>query len=471
MNRCLPFLVLGLLVLLPTEIFGGSTAAGPLPERADALGGAKLTPVGAERAGNAEGTIPEWTGGIKVPPAGFNPGDRHLDPYADDPVLFTINAENVAQHADKLSEGQLAMFRQHPDSWYMNIYPSHRSAAFPDFVYEAMQDNARHARLISEGLGGVEGTRITSPFPLPEEGVEVVWNHLLRWHGIRVSRINGQAAVTRRGNYRVILFQEEFASPYARPVVSSFSKRHPDTAFAFMQKILAPGSEAGFGQLAHDTHNYTRAQRQSWVYNPNLRRVLRSPLSGFDNPAPLSDGLRWQDENGMFNGTPALFNWKLLGKRELYIPYNSYRLENDDLSYEDVLHREHLNPDTMRYELHRVWVVEGTVRTSSRNRRALDPTKRGHAYSKRVFYIDEDSWQIAVADSYDESGAIWRTAEGHSMNFYDLPAPMYVLEVFYDFKAQRYLAKGLDSRFGGTRVSDLISPNDFSPLALEYFVR
>jgi hypothetical protein len=455
-------------IVATTLVAGNGLAA---PDVNDALGGPQLTPVGAERAGNADASIPSWTGGIEQMPPGFEPGQRRIDPYPDDPVLFTINATNVDQYADKLSEGQRALLEKHPETWFLNVYRSRRSASYPDYVYSAVEANAKTATLLTKGLGGVENSTISSPFPMPQEGVEAVWNHLMRWRGIRVSRVSGQAAVTPSGNYRVILFQEEIASPYARPKASSFSRKHPNTQLGFMQKILSPGSETGFGQLLLDTYNYEQGQRQMWTYNPNLRRVLRSPTAGFDSPAPLSDGLRWQDESDLFNGSPALFNWKLLGKRELYIPYNSYRLESGDLEYDDILYPQHPNPALLRYELHRVWVVEGTVRSTTRNRRILDPEKRGHSYSRRVFYIDEDSWQIAVADSYDKDGGLWRTAEGHMINYYDVPVPWYAMEVFYDFKAGRYLAKGLDNRFGVTRFSELISPNDFSPLSLQYYVR
>jgi hypothetical protein len=457
--------------LAPGFALAQAATAGVSTIDAPPLASAELTPIGAQRGGNADGSIPPWNGGIKQVPPGFSEGERHIDPYADDPVLFTINADNVEQYADKLSEGQRALLERFPETMYFNIYPTRRSASYPEYVYEGIQVNAKNASLLKEGFGGVVNSVITSPFPVPREGVEVVWNHNMRWRGVRTSRIGGQAAVTRNGNYRVIILQEEFASPYGRPKVSSFSKTHPNTDLGFMQKILAPGSEAGFGQLVLDTHNYVAAQRQSWVYNPNLRRVLRSPLTGFDSPAPQSDGLRLQDESDMFNGSPALFNWKLLGKRELYIPYNSYRLEAEGLEYEDILHKKHANPALLRYELHRVWVVEGTVRSTTHNRRNPDPAKRGHAYSRRVFYIDEDTWQIAVADSYDKDGKLWRTAEGHMMNYYQVPLPWYNMELFYDFKAERYLAKGLDNKFGVTQFSDLISPNDFSPLSLQYFVR
>ena len=173
----------------------------------------------------------------------------------------------------------------------------------------------------------------------------------------------------------------------------------------------------------------------------------------------------------MFNGSPALFNWKLLGKRELYIPYNSYRLHSGELSSSDILHSDHLNPELLRYELHRVWVVEGTVRSSGRNRSTLDPEKRGHVYSRRVFYLDEDSWQIAVSDNYDKDGKLQRLGEGHMFNYYEVSVPWFTMEVFHDFKARRYLASGVDNSLVPIRFSDDINPNKFSPLALDYYLR
>ncbi len=457
---------------LTLTLSSGIALAAVSSQQAARLGGPELTPIGAERAGNQDGSIPPWSGGIEPPVAGFKQGVHHADPYADDPVLFTINASNVDDYADKLSPGQQALLRQYPHSWYLNVYRTRRSAAYPAFVYDAIKTNATQALLVSEGLGGVRDASVASPFPIPQQGVEAVWNHTLRWRGIHVDRINGQAAVTRMlGQYRIVLFQEEFAAPYGQPLSSEFKRTHPNNSYIFKRKILAPGSAAGFGSLAMLSSDYTRAQRQSWVYNPNLRRVLRKPFSGFDNPTPQSEGLRFQDEADMFNGSPALFTWKLLGKRELYIPYNSYRLHSGDLAYSDILQKHHINPKLARYELHRVWVVEGTVRTNTRNRSTLDPLKRGHAYSRRVFFLDEDSWQLAVADNYDHKGQLWRFSEGHMINYYDVPVPWYTLEVYHDFKARRYLASGLDNRFDSTTFSDDINPNNFSPLALDYYVR
>ncbi len=438
----------------------------------DILASEGLTPLGAEREGNSDGSIPPWTGGITRPPDAYEPGGIYVDPFVDDPVMFRITASNMDQYADKLSAGQMAMLRLFPESWYLNVYPSRRSASYPAFVYEALKTNAEKARLLSEGLGGVNGATVSSPFPRPREGVELIWNHNLRWRGIRVSRFSVQAAVTRLlGNYRIFLFQEEFAVPYAHPEPYEINTEYPGISFGLKQRVLSPGSQANTGVLVLETFDYTHWQRHSWRYNPGLQRVVRTPFSGFDNPAPYTDGLRLQDEADLFNGSPALYDWKLLGKREMYIPYNSYRLRSEDSDPEQVLLQEHLNPEILRYELHRVWVVEGTVRSHTRNPRTMDPSKRGHLYARRVFYIDEDSWQIALADNYDKDGKLWRMAEGHMMNYYDAPAPWYAMEAFYDFKSRRYLAKGLISHFGPTTFSDEINPNLFSPLALEYFVR
>lgn len=454
---------------------GCSAAMGAVPAadaKAQQSGGELLTPVGAERAGNAQGTIPAWTGGIAKPLPDFAAGSGYIDPYADDPVLLKITAANADEHADKLSPGQLALLEAFPDTWYLNVYPSRRSAAYPEFVYDALKANAKNAHLVTSGLGGVRNASITSPFPNPSEGVQVVWNHILRWRGVHVDRLNAQASVTRgTGAYRVVLFQQQIAMPYAWPESYQFNNANAEIAIAFRQKIIAPGSDAGFGSLMLQPTDFTSAQRQSWRYNPNLRRVLRDPFSGFDTPAPNTEGLRFQDETDMFNGSPALFSWKLLGKREMYIPYNNYRLHSKELETEDILQPNHINPALARYELHRVWVVEGTVRSAKRTSGTFDPEKRGHVYSRRVFYLDEDTWQIAVADNYDKNGQLKRMNEGFMMQYYEVPVPWYTVSVYHEFKARRYHVTGLDNGLTPMRFSDKINPNEFSPLALDYYVR
>src|SRR5207302_332555 len=138
------------------------------PEEAARLG-AELTPLGGEKAGNADGSIPAWTGGLKSAlEAGFpnyHPGDHYPDPYANDKPLLTINSANLTQYASKLTEGHKALFRKYAD-YKMLVYPTHRSAAVPQSVYDATKRNATTGKLVPDGngvtgaIGGVPGSTI-----------------------------------------------------------------------------------------------------------------------------------------------------------------------------------------------------------------------------------------------------------------------------------------------------------------------
>jgi hypothetical protein len=458
---------------ITTLLWFASVAFAAVEEnQAARLGGDELTPLGAERAGNIEGTIPAWTGGLDSSKLPISPGKFLADPYPEDKILFTITAENLDQYADQLSEGQMALIRNNPDSWRMNVYPSRRSSSYPEFVYQAVQHNATRSAVDMSNLGGVVDADISSPFPVPSQGVEVIWNHNLRWRGVAVDRYEGLAAPTRgTGNFSLIVFEDQVAFPFGAPAEAFAKKRRfPQISIALKSKVIAPGFSTGSAQLVLESSNYNQGARRTWVYNQNLRRIFRTPFSGFDNPVPLSDGLRFNDETDMYNGSPALFHWKLLGKREMYIPYNAFRLHGGELTAKDIVESEHISPNRARYELHRVWVVEGTVKEATR-RPLRGVANRGHSYSKRVFYVDEDSWSIVLADNYDSEGNLWRFSEGHLINYYSVPVPWYTLQTSYDFKQQRYLVTGLDNQLEPYKFKTTINVNEFSPNALDYYVR
>jgi hypothetical protein len=433
--------------------------AGVSPEEAARLS-ADLTPLGAERAGNAAGTIPPWTGGITEPPPGWEPGDWHADPWPEDAVLFTIDAANLEQHAQNLSEGQRALLRAYPDSWRLRVYPTRRSASYPDWVYAAVKENATAAQLVREGKGSVAGARVSSPFPIPRSGVEVVWNHTLRFRGVRVSRGIGTAAVTRRGSYSVIVSQQEIGVPYASPSDTAFRRAYPNLMLALKAKIIAPSLRSGDGSLVLEPIDQTRDPRKVWNYSRALRRVLRNPHFAYEYPAPDSDALRTVDELDLFNGPPDRFEWQLLGKQELYVPYNAYRLHGDDVEAGEILRAGHIEPERARYELHRVWVVEGRLRAGER-----------HVYSRRVFYVDEDSWQILVSDSWDSDGRLWRVAESHALDYYDVPVLWDTLQVHHDLRDGRTFVFGIDVGQAAPRFEEGGDPREFSPNALLYYVR
>ncbi len=421
---------------------------------------AELTPMGAERAANSQASIPAWTGGITTPPADYQPGAQHPDPYPGDRPLYTVSAADLDARGPLLCEGQRALLRAHPESWRLPVYPTRRSASFPEWVYEGVRANATRAGVVTTGKGSVEGARVGPPFPIPKTGIEVIWNHLLRWRGARILRSEGIAAVTRRGNYRVVLVEQTLGLPYAAREADAFGKAYPNVLIALKSKTISPSRIAGDGSLIIEPIDQTDDPRRAWSYSRDLRRVFRLPWVAYDFPAPNSDGLRTVDDVWLFNGPPDRFDWELLGKRELLIPYNAYRLHGSEVGPSEILRRSHIEPDLARYELHRVWVVQATLKPGAK-----------HVYSRRVFYVDEDSWQIAVSESYDLEGRLWRMNEVHAINYYEVPVLSSTLEVYHDLLRDRYLVTGLDNGRNPYRFSEGSDPREFSPNALAYEVR
>ncbi len=407
-----------------------------------------LTPLGAERAGNPDGSIPAWTGGTTSSPTGYVPGQLHPNPFSADKEILAISQENVEAHQAFLSVGQKALFATLP-TFRMNVYPSRRSAAFPQHVYDATKANAERARLSADGYT-ISGARTGIPFPVPKQGIEVIWNHLLRYRGEKFSRRVSQAAVTAGGRYNLVRSEEKFYFPYS--AAAGETEQNSNALLFLRQHFIAPARLAGTHVLVHETINKLSDPRQSWLYNPGERRIRRAPFIQYDTPAGTSDGLRVFDQFDMYNGLPDRYDWELLGKRELYVPYNSYGLEDSRLDFGKVLGTGHVNPDPLRYEKHRVWVVDARLKSDA-----------SHLYSRRTFYLDEDSWQILLVEAYDKSGDLWRVSEGHPINFYEVPTINTVLEVHYDLKAHRYLAMNLHFDTSSYDFTESYAASDFNP--------
>jgi len=415
-------------------VLAAAVALGAVSPQEAARLGTDLTPLGGEKAGNADGTIPAWSGGLKSPAdAGFpnyHSPDHYPDPYASDKPLFTITAANLSQYGAKLTEGHKALFKAYPD-YKMIVYPTHRSGASPERIYEGTRRNATSARLVPDGngfTGAIDGT----PFPIPQSGVEVFWNHVTRWRGVTAGLTVGQAPMTAAGSYTLVRFKEEFYFQYYDPALTESQLNN--ILLFFTQETIAPARLAGEVLLVQETIDQAKEARRAWVYNPGQRRVRRAPNVAFDNPGTNADNLRTSDQFDLYNGSPQRYDWKLIGKKEMYVPYNAYRLQDGSLKYSDLLHKNHINQDLARYELHRVWVVDSTLKPG-----------QSHIYSRRTLYVDEDSWQILVIDCYDTRGQLYRVQEGHAMNYYNLPSLWDDLELVMDLSNGRYLALGLQS--------------------------
>jgi hypothetical protein len=291
------------------------------------------------------------------------------------------------------------------------------------------------------------------PFPVPANGHEAIWNHLLRYRGDAVSAINNQAAVTMNGAYTLMKSEEIWYFAYSKKgaTLDNFNNK----IYYVTQDFKAPASLVGSIYLIHEPLNYISEPRNAWGYFPGQRRVTRFPDFNYDLMPGPTEGMRSVDQFDMFNGAIDRYDWKLLGKRELYVPYNSYKLHSDKLKCKDILKPGHINTDYARYELHRVWVVDATLKKGMR-----------HIYPHRTFYLDEDSWQTLIIDMYNKRGRPWRLSEGHVINYYEVPTIWTTLQAHYDLKSGRYFVNGLDNEERMYDFSVKRGPGDYSPAAL-----
>jgi hypothetical protein len=428
----------------------GPVVAKVSPAEAERLNN-ELTPVGAERAGNAEGTIPAWNGGLATPPANWREGTKEIDPFPEDKPLYTVTRDNMDQYRDVLSDGHIRMLEQYGPEFFMPVYQTRRTAAFPEHVYEKSFENALSAELLDNG-NGVRNTIMTSPFPIPQNGLEAIWNHILRYRGEEVSFRSASATPQRGGTYNEVVNQYDYYWAYSR--IGAELADIDNKIFYLKTETIAPSTLAGTITLVHETLDQVRSPRLAWRYDSGSRRLRRSPNLAYETDLPNSSSLRSVDQKDMYNGAPNQYDWELKGKRELLVPYNAYKLHDDNIRPSDVIRPNHINQELTRYELHRVWVVEAKRRIGI-----------GHIYDRRVFYIDEDSWQILASEEYDEEGELWRVSEAHNISYYSVPVFWTTMEMTYDLKAQRYYIDGLDNGYPAYDFDPGFRGNEFTASA------
>ncbi len=418
-----------------TLMAAGSVSAKVSPQEAERLG-KDLTPIGAIRAGNAEGTIPEWNPEIKIPESYQGTGHHYPNPYDNEKPLFTITKSNLDQYKGQLSAGQVGLFEAYPDTYKMNIYPSHRNGSYSDFVHQNTRINATTAELVPGG-NGVKNAWAGAPFPIPKSGAEAVWN-LSQAGGMRYSfSIAEQALIYRDGSKLVGRATHENFSPYFDPKSSRDEfQKNKHAKLLYLTQGLAPARDKGASTLIHLPLDTSAQPRSAWIYSPGVRRVRRAPTIGYDNFEGLGK-FRTVDSGAGFNGATDRYNWKLLGKKEIYIPYNTYQFDNPEVTYDDLLQVGHVNPKHVRYELHRVWVVEATLKEGLRN-----------VFKKRVLHFDEDSWLPSVVDMYDNRDNLWRVSMTNAVSSFDFQGVLGRSLVYHDLLSKEYMVDNLINRTG-----------------------
>jgi hypothetical protein len=411
-------------LLLAQTLLCAPALAGVTAREAEALKGA-LTPLGAERAGNKDGTIPAWSGGYTQISPGWHPGAPRPDPFAQEKPLFSITPANVDSYADKLPEGAKLLLKRFPD-YRMDVYPSHRTAAAPQWIYDNVFRNALRATAAPEGLAyGVEGAAGGIPFPIPKSGLEAVWNHLLGfWGPARELHLKTWVAAADGTIDLTSSYRETADFPYYYPDAT------PDSYGGYYFKTLhiedAPPAKVGEGYLAWQPINTRRFDFAAWRVLPGERRVRKGPSLSYDTPDPDASGFESLDEYYIFFGGPDRYVWRILGKKEMVVPYNDNRLY--ELPTSQIMGPRHANPGDIRYELHRVWMVEGTLAPGAH-----------HVVPRRRLYLDEDTWLALYSDSWDENGKLWKF--GHAVPYLmpDVPAVILGSQFVYDLNLGGYV--------------------------------
>lgn len=431
------------------------------PEEAAKLGN-ELTCMGGNAAGNDAGTIPPFSGKWLGTPPGIeytpNVGQHPVDAYPNDKPILEINGQNWEKYKHNLTEGQIALLQRFPDTYRIPVYEGRRDFRYPDKVCELAKTNATDAELVDGGLG-FSGLAGPVPFPIPageNQAMQVLHNHTNPYRAFtEVMKERDLADVSSSGN---ITWGKTFNNNLNVNTMPDYLGKPINEVMAYSDTgTLLPTRDKGKRTVSMEPTNFAQGQRLAWTYNPGTRRVRQLPEYGFDTPAAGTSGKMTIDQDRLMNGSPERYNWELKGKREIYVPANAYRLHEESVSYDDLLTINHPNPDYLRYELRRVWVLEGTLKDTHR-----------HKYGKRVLFIDEDTWQGVMSDYYDTRGELVNHGTLHHYYAFDMKAWQAGTSFFHDLATGGYIAYNLfqDLEQGPILNAGGLTPEMYTPAAL-----
>jgi hypothetical protein len=376
------------------------------------------------------------------------------DFYASDAKVVSIDASNMAQYKDKLPIGVQQLMTKFPD-FRIDVYPTHRPACGPQIVYDNTAKNFATAQAVPSGLrDGFTGAFGGYPFPILDTdpniaGAQAILNHNCRWQGVWNTRTAANHCVEDGPPIIASGYENTYYYPYYEPT-GSFAT-WGGWVFQYRSNFIAPPASLSEQIVYYSSMNPVTQPSEAWIYLAGQGRVRKAPELQYDNPQAASNGLNNIDDNQVFVGAIDKYDWKLLGKQEMYVPYNCNKLTNATIA--QAMLPKFFNPDYVRWELHRVWVVEAT----------LHPGER-HVVPKRRFYFDEDTWNCLITDNWDAGGNFWKVVMGCIENRPDVPAHFTTNVVVYDLQRNNYSTEDCiwnDSPWN--------SPYDMSPKPMQNF--
>jgi hypothetical protein len=393
--------------------------------------------VGAEQAGDPNNNIPAWTGGLDT---GALAGAHYADPFAADKPIDMVSAANGGRWQAWLTPGTQMRLLSDADL-RLPVYPTRRSAADSAEFYAGTRENAMRAGM-HDGLP--EHISVGIPFPVPDKGMQVIWNHLLRDRPAFGQRTFVQAFVQPNARLLSHTIVQRFANYWPVPV-----KKHPEEIplASLLELTIVPQRLAGSVMMLRATLNQAS---KMWLRDAGALWLAKVTDAAPGTSVLGAAGLMDVDQLDGYLGPPGLYDWSLIGKEARLVPYNAYKLDTDDLNA--ALTPRHMNADVLRYEIHRTWHVRGTCRA-----------EMSCHFNRRDYWLDEDTWQILLGDLY-VADHLAIVQESHPLMAAERHRSVTVLSASFNPKTGEYLVR-TGGQYGTADSGPPIDPDEFRPLA------
>jgi hypothetical protein len=315
------------------------------------------------------------------------------------------------------------------------------------------------SRAIPEPSGlrfGFTGAYGGYPFPIINTadpmigGAQVIWNHLIGWNDGFQEKATFAGGWVVTGNRVTLTFGSlnRFSCPFFDPNGS------PETYDGYFSKLhnyaKTPASANGQEALVWTSSNVLRNPDITWSVVNGQGRVRKAPDEAYDTPSASADGIGNYDDPSGFEGSPQKYDWNLLGKKEMLIPYNCNNMCLANAS--DLVQPGFPNPDLVRWEKHRVWVVEATLHPGERN-----------TTHRRMLYLNEDTYMCNLAEMYDADNNMVKTVTAHNRVVPHLPGTCETGYALWQFAQNAYTLTGF------CRVPPYDTREYFGPEAAEFF--